>query len=53
VEGWGDLQPGQALPKGLERYIAMIEHHVGAPVTLVSLGPDRAQTVLRQAAMAS
>jgi adenylosuccinate synthase len=52
IEGWGDLDTGQALPKGLERYIAMIERHVGVPVTLVSLGPDRAQTVIRQAAMA-
>jgi len=52
IEGWGDLDTEQALPKGLERYIAMIERHVGVPVTLVSLGPDRAQTVIRQAAMA-
>jgi adenylosuccinate synthase len=33
----------------LEDYIALIEKHVGVPVTLVSMGPDRAQTVLRQA----
>ena len=49
VDGWGDLSTDAPLPKGLERYIAMIEERVGVPVTLVSLGPDRAETVHRQA----
>lgn len=48
VEGWGDLNTDGPLPAGLERYIATIERHVGVPVTLVSLGPDRAETVHRQ-----
>ncbi len=50
VPGWGDLRTDNALPTSLENYIALIEKHVGVPVTLVSMGPDRAQTVLRQAA---
>ncbi|HRH71265.1 MAG TPA: adenylosuccinate synthase [Flavobacteriales bacterium] len=50
VDGWGDLSTDTPLPHGLERYIAMIEERVGVPVTLVSLGPDRAETVHRQAA---
>ena len=49
VDGWGDLSTDAPLPKGLERYIAMIEERVGVPVTLISLGPDRAETVHRQA----
>ena len=48
VDGWGELHTNEALPDGLERYIALIERYVGVPITLVSLGPDRAQTVLRQ-----
>jgi len=51
VDGWGDLRTEDALPTGLEKYIAMIERHVGVPVTLVSLGPDRAETVHRQGAL--
>lgn len=51
VVGWGDLSTDGPLPTGLERYIAMIERHVGVPVTLVSLGPDRAETVHRQGAL--
>ncbi|MBL7950742.1 MAG: adenylosuccinate synthase [Flavobacteriales bacterium] len=51
VDGWGDLSTDVPLPTGLERYIAMIERHVGVPVTLVSLGPDRAETVHRRTAL--
>jgi len=50
VEGWGDLRTEQELPAGLERYIERIERHVGVPVSLVSMGPDRAETVYRQQA---
>jgi adenylosuccinate synthase len=31
--------------------MARIEQAVGVPITLVSLGPDRAQTVLRKGAL--
>jgi len=48
VEGWGELSTEGPLPAGLERYISLVEKHVGVPVTLVSLGPDRAETVHRQ-----
>ncbi len=48
VEGWGELRTEDPLPAGLELYIARIEKYVGVPINLVSLGPDRAQTVLRQ-----
>jgi len=36
------------LPNQLEDYISFIESHLEVPVTLVSLGPDRDQTVLRK-----
>lgn len=51
VEGWDELSIDGPLPTGLERYIARVEQHVGVPVTLVSLGPDRAETVHRQGAL--
>ena len=51
VQGWGDLHTDGPLPTGVEQYIQLIEKHVGVPVTLVSLGPDRAQTVHRQGSL--
>ena len=51
VEGWDALSTEAPLPAGLERYIELVEKHVGVPVTLVSLGPDRAETVHRQGAL--
>ncbi|MGB3618412.1 MAG: adenylosuccinate synthase, partial [Catalinimonas sp.] len=35
------------LPAALRDYVAYIERHLALPVTLVSTGPDRAQTVRR------
>lgn len=49
MDGWGDLSHEQDLPDALARYIAHIEQATGVPITLVSLGPDRQQTVLREA----
>lgn len=53
MEGWGELNTEAPLPASLERYIAMIEERVGVPITLISLGPDRAETVRRQRTFAS
>ncbi len=50
IPGWGDLRVDTALPDTLQRYIARIERTVGVPITLVSLGPDRAETLLRDIA---
>ena len=33
------------LPKELRKYIEFIENYVGVPVKIVSVGPDRAQTI--------
>lgn len=51
MPGWGELSVDAPLPDSLMRYIARIEKTVGVPITLVSLGPDRAETVLRGAAV--
>lgn len=37
-------------PGELKDYIAFIESHTKAPINLVSFGPDRSQTILRDAA---
>ncbi len=34
-------------PQELKDYIAFIEQEIGVPITLVSVGPDREQTILR------
>ena len=48
--GWkediSDLTDGDALPENLKDYIAFIEDFVGVPVKIVSVGPDRKQTIL-------
>ncbi|MEO6884637.1 MAG: adenylosuccinate synthase [Bacteroidia bacterium] len=52
VEGWsGDLcamNNSNQLPKSLENYIQLIEKNVGVPITIVSVGPDRTQTIIRK-----
>lgn len=42
----GALRAGD-LPKNAARYIAFIEEHLERPVGLVSVGPDRNQTIVR------
>jgi adenylosuccinate synthase len=48
-ESWKifDTVPGalDELPFQLKKYIRFIELEVGVPITLVSLGPDRTETV--------
>ncbi|WP_026998781.1 adenylosuccinate synthase [Eisenibacter elegans] len=51
LEGWNcDLEAFRQfdqLPEALCQYIAFIEAAVGVPITLVSIGPDRTQTIKR------
>ena len=47
MDGWEACLASEPLPAALERYIARIEAAVGVPVTIVSLGPDRSETLLR------
>ena len=51
MPGWGELDVNSPLPDSLQNYIARIEAAVGVPIKLVSLGPDRAETVHREAAL--
>lgn len=39
------------LPKELMDYIAFIEEKTGVPISIVSVGPDRSQTIVRNAAV--
>jgi adenylosuccinate synthase len=49
VPGWeastSEARTGADLPAGARAYIESIEHHVGAPVTMVGVGPGREQLV--------
>jgi len=50
LPGWADELTGihdlAALPAATQNYIKKIEDFTGVPVQIVSLGPDRAQTIL-------
>ena len=49
--GWSEdltqMTNEDEFPDSFRAYIAFIEKEVGVPITLVSVGPDRAQTILR------
>ena len=53
LPGWGDLPENSwdkgfdAMPESLKNYIAFIEHEVGCPVKIVSVGPQRHETIIR------
>ena len=50
LEGWsGDLRGCRTLeelPDAARAYLRFIEAHTGVPVALVSIGPDREETIL-------
>ena len=52
VGGWPKSTASNPIPAELERYISIIEETVGVPVNLVSLGPDRAETIMRNSMIA-
>lgn len=49
-EGWHQDLTGMSefnsLPQALKEYVAFIEKETGVPVSIVSVGPDRTQTIL-------
>ncbi|MBD0833260.1 adenylosuccinate synthase [Aestuariibaculum sediminum] len=51
VEGWAEDLTGMSeasqLPKALNDYIAFLEKELEIPITIVSVGPDRKQTIFR------
>ncbi|MFN3875519.1 MAG: adenylosuccinate synthetase, partial [Flavobacteriales bacterium] len=53
LPGWSAASADGSLNAQLEQYIAVVEDAVGVPVTIVSLGPDRRETIMRKAAPAA
>lgn len=54
LRGWnsGDENiTGENMPGGLSEYIEFLERELGVPITLISTGPDRSQTIYRQASV--
>ncbi len=53
LEGWQEdltgLQDFAAAPGALKRYVQFIEDFLNVPITVLSVGPDRRQTLQRQA----
>ncbi|CEP91857.1 MAG: adenylosuccinate synthase [Paeniclostridium sordellii] len=52
LEGWADdltnVEKYEDLPENAKKYIAKIEELVGVNVDMVSVGPNRAQTIIRK-----
>lgn len=52
LEGWSDdltsMESYEELPENAKKYIAKIEELVGVSVDMVSVGPNRAQTIIRK-----
>lgn len=50
-KGWGQdtskMSHEEELPAALREYIAFIEGEIGVPIALISVGPDRDQTIIR------
>lgn len=42
------IKDEQTLPQAFKDYVAFVERYVGVPVTILSVGPDRTQTILRK-----
>jgi len=53
IKGWNSPVKGileQDMPPELNDYIDFLEKELGVPITMISTGPDRTQTIYRQAA---
>ena len=52
VAGWDEdltkMTSEDEFPKSFKSYIDYIEKEVGVPISLISVGPDRAQTIMRK-----
>ena len=52
LKGWKKdltgLHTPSEMPEALNQYIAFIEHAMGIPISIVSVGPDRTQTLIRK-----
>lgn len=56
LSGWENdltsMTTKEEIPNGLHEYIDYIERHMEIPVNIVSVGPDREQTIMRDAVLA-
>lgn len=52
LKGWNEdltgLTEASKMPKALNDYIAFLEKELEIPITIVSVGPDRTQTIVRK-----
>jgi adenylosuccinate synthase len=52
VPGWGasikDIRHYNDLPENAKKYVNTIESLVGIPISIISVGPDREQTIVRE-----
>jgi adenylosuccinate synthase len=53
IPGWNEdltgLQSADELPETLNNYVNYLEKALETPITIVSVGPDRSQTIIREA----
>jgi len=49
LKGWGKVETSRfdQLPSGLAEYVQYIENSTDCPINMVSIGPDRTQTIFR------
>ena len=43
-----DVRRFEDLPQEAKNYIGFIEHETGVPVVMISVGPEREQTIVRE-----
>ena len=52
LHGWQEdltkIKSAEDLPPAFNDYISFIENEIGVPVTIVSVGPDRSQVIMRK-----
>jgi adenylosuccinate synthase len=52
LKGWQkeitDITSYDGLPREIKDYIGVIEDFIGVPVKLISVGPKRSQTIVRE-----
>ena len=51
MQGWDEditgIRDFETLPEALKKYIEFIENNTSVPVTFISVGPDREETIFR------
>ena len=52
LDGWksdiSQIKTYEELPLNAKKYVEFIEHEVGVPIVIVSTGPDKTQTIIRE-----